>query len=336
MSKILVVFTGGTIGSGINEKGNIDTDKTAKRMLIDMYYKKAGKTVQFDMVEPYYELSENIDATHWNKLISFLNSVDYSQYEGIILTHGSDTLSYTAAVLSFALRQISIPLILTAANYTLTDERSNGLRNFAAAVSLIKSGYYNKGIFVCYSNVKGETEVFIGSRLVEADHIFDNFSGVDKSYLCKITSGEIIPNETPVNPSKTEINKQKPPLKIGEVKNNVLLLKSYPGQNFENINLDGIKAILMVGYHSATVCDSTDKNLSFWNFAKRAKLKGIDIFISSFKSQNGIVYESLDGEFNRLCNISTEAAYAKLLLAYSTDSPKEMLENDIYFERVIK
>ena len=334
MSKILVVFTGGTIGSGTNIKGNIDTDKKAKRLLLDQYYAKYKDTCEFDPAEPYYELSENISSLHWNKLISFLNSVDYSQYDGIILTHGSDTLSYTSSVLSFALRHISIPLVLIAANYPLTDKRSNGLLNFASAVSFIKSGFYNRGVFVCYSNVKGEAELFLASRLLEADHIFDHFKSLDNSYLLKISNGEIIPNNNPFNPTKEEIEKEKAPLKFGELKDNNLLLRSYPGQNFENITLRGIKAVLMVGYHSATVCDSKNANLSFWKFAKRCAEDEIDIFISSFKEETGVVYQSLNGKFNRLVNISTEAAYAKLMLAFSSENPKELIDQNLYFEHL--
>ena len=334
MTKILVVFTGGTIGSGINKKGNIDIDKKAKSLLTDMYFSKLGRMVDFDTAEPYYELSENIDAAHWNKLIDFFNSVDFSIYDGIILAHGSDTLSYTAAMLSFALRHIPIPLVLIASNYPLTDERSNGLKNFEAAVTLIKNSYYSKGVFVCYSNDETAADVFIGTRLIEADHIFDTFRSVDNSYLCKIVDDEIIPNECSLNPSKEAINKEKARLKIGRLKNNVLLLRSYPGLNFDNISLNGIKAVLAVGYHSATVCASESAELSFWNFAKSCKDKGIDIYISSFKSRSSLVYESAKGDFVRLCNISPEAAYAKVMLAYSTDNPSDIIKNEIYFEEV--
>ncbi len=332
LSKILVVFTGGTIGSAVNEKGNIDTDKSSKKLLLDLYKKHSENDTEFLVAEPYYELSENLSSFHFNKLISFFNSLDYSGLDGIILTHGSDTLSYTSSVLSFAQRHISVPLVLIAANYPLLDEKSNGLENFSAAVSLINSGFYKRGIFVCYSNIKGETSVFLGSRLLEADHLFDKFKGVDNSCLCKIVKEKVIPNENSLNPSKEEINKQKAPLKFGELKDNILLLRSYPGQNFENIGLNGVKAVLMVGYHSATVSDSKIQNLSFWNFAKRCRENKIDIFISSFKEENGAVYQSLKGEFNRLCNISVEAAYTKLILAYSTENPQKIIDETLYFE----
>ena len=334
MSKILVVFTGGTIGSSLNDKGTIGVDESTKKLLVSLYSDRFKSEDSFDTVEPYYELSENIDINHWNRLISFFSSIDFTAYDGIILAHGSDTWSYPAAMLSFALRHSPLPLVLIASNYPITDERSNGVENFAAAVTFIKKGPYSRGVFVCYSNIKTEALVYIGSRVKEADHIFDNFAGIDGSFLCKITNGEIIINQNPLNPSVEEINKDKAPLEIGTPKNNVLLLKSYPGQNFKNISLKGIKAVLAVGYHSATVCDSKIKELSFWEFAKRCKDKGIDIFISSFKAENSVAYESLKGEFNRLCNISTEAAYTKILLAYSTNTPTEIMKSQIYFESV--
>lgn len=334
MSKILVVFTGGTIGSTVNYNGKINVNKNTKKLLLSLYFERYGVEDEFDTAEPYYELSENIDVSHWNKLISFFSSVDFTAYDGIILAHGSDTLSYTSAILSFALRNIPIPLVLIASNYPVTDERSNGVENLKAAVTFIKKSPYKRGIFVCYSNVKTEATVFLGSRLIEADHIFDDFRGVDNSCLCKITENNVVLNQDLVNPTIEEINKEKAPLKVGELKNNVLLLKSYPGQNFQNISLDGINAVLAVGYHSATVCDSATKELSFWEFSKRCREKGIDIFISSFKSEDVTVYESLKGEFNRLCNISQEAAYTKILLAYSTDTPTEIVKSRLYFESI--
>ena len=334
MSKILVVFTGGTIGSSVNENGKIDVNENTKKLILNLYFEKYGKKYDFETAEPYYELSENIDAEHFNRLISFLSSVNFTDYDGVILAHGSDTLSYTASMLSFAFRHIPIPLVLIASNYPLMDKRSNGLDNFAAAVTFIKKSKYRRGVFVCYSNKKSEATVFLGSRIIEADHIFDNFKGVDNSYLCKIKNNKILLNKNRLNPTVEEINEEKSPLNIGRLNNNVLLIKSYPGQNFENIKLDGIKAILAVGYHSATVCNSLKQEYSFWQLAKLGFEKGIDVYISSFKSENQVVYESLKDNFIKLCNISTEAAYTKILLAYSTEKPTEFIKNQIYFESV--
>lgn len=95
--KILVVFTGGTIGSTENE-GYISPDSEKSYRLINMFKDRAeGKypDIDFEIQSPYQMLSENNTCENLRKLASFFLSVDYNQYDGIIVTHGTDTLQYT-------------------------------------------------------------------------------------------------------------------------------------------------------------------------------------------------------------------------------------------------
>ena len=74
-------------------------------------------------------------------------------YDGVIITHGSDTLPYTCAALAFLLRDVPIPLVLVASNYSLGDSRSNGLANFRSAVELIASRQV-RGVFTVFQDEK--------------------------------------------------------------------------------------------------------------------------------------------------------------------------------------
>lgn len=331
MANILVVFTGGTIGSSLNDKGNIAPLNT--KILLRKYNEEAGEKHNFHISEPFTVLSENMSVNHWNVLIDTLNQVDESKYDGIIVTHGSDTVSYTAAMAGYLLRHKNCPIVFIASNYILEDERSNGVENFKSAVDLICDKQIKRGVYVCYK--QKENLVYLGTRLCEADHFADEFESFNKLPLGKIKQGKFILNSTPENPSLDDLNSPKERLAETLLKPQVAIIKSYPGLDYERIDVTGLKAVLNVGYHSATIC-TEGENTSFLNFAKRCEKQGVDLYISSFKSEKAKMYESLDAAVNfsnvyKLFNISLEAAYAKLVYAYSLDK-KELINENLYYE----
>ena len=110
--KILVIFTGGTIGSEASgEYISIDGIKPYKllQMYADTYHDEA-RDVMFDTESPYTVLSENADGNTFKKLFDAVSQGVDAGYDGIIVTHGSDTLQYGAAVAAYAAGCDSIPV----------------------------------------------------------------------------------------------------------------------------------------------------------------------------------------------------------------------------------
>ena len=331
MPNILVVFTGGTIGSSLNVKGNIAPADT--KLLIRKYNEGMGEKHNFHILEPFTVLSENMGIDHWNLLFETLLNVDESKYDGIIVTHGSDTISYTAAMAGYLLRHKNCPIVFIASNYILEDERSNGLHNFKSAIDLICDKQIKRGVYVCY---KGEeSSVYLATRLCEADHFADEFQSFNKLPLGKTEQGKFLLNESPSNPDLESLNAPKTKLPQTKLKPEVAIIKAYPGLDYDRYDITGLKAVLNVGYHSATLC-TKGEGASFINFAKRCEEKGVDLYVSSFKEEDGKIYESLDAAVKlpnvyRLSNISLEAAYAKLIYAYSVDN-KQLINENLYYE----
>ena len=83
--KILVVFTGGTIGSRYND-GVISPDSSTRYKLIEMY-KQNGGYAEFDAISPYTVLSENLNGEYFNLLYNSVKE-NINNYDGIIVTHG--------------------------------------------------------------------------------------------------------------------------------------------------------------------------------------------------------------------------------------------------------
>ena len=144
--KILVIFTGGTIGSTVKD-GWISADNTAKYTLIENYKNSFGDSVCFDTCEPYFMLSENLSAKHLNLLTESVKEALSKDFDGIIITHGTDTLHFSAAAIHLAFSGADIPIVFVSANYPLENALSNGQANFEAAVKLIQSGI-SSGVYI--------------------------------------------------------------------------------------------------------------------------------------------------------------------------------------------
>lgn len=137
---IAVIFTGGTIGSSI-QQNYVSTDSQMPYRLLEMYNESQAKDnpdfPHFITVEPYTTLSEYMNGLHLNLLIASVREQLAQEIDGIIITHGTDTLPFTAAALGMCFAYARIPILLVSSNYILDDPRANGLTNFTAAVDYI-------------------------------------------------------------------------------------------------------------------------------------------------------------------------------------------------------
>lgn len=336
--KILVVLTGGTIGSKVEGK-IIDVSSAAAYSLINLYEDKYGKDTEFEVIQPLNILSENLEPSHWEKLYECMEQIQFGDYDGIIITHGTDTLSYTAAMMGYCYRHTTIPIVLIASNYELQDVRSNGIPNFYNAVCFIKE-QAAKGVFVIFQNDSAENVVYLATRIMEADTYLDQFSSYGKVDFGRMVDGHFVKTEHEQNPSMEDVNAEKEKLvKINNgFKKRVLMIHPYPGLDYSRIQIDeNVGAVLHCLYHSATACSSAG-NYSAVDFIKSCKEKGIETYVSSFKQAVNDLYATsidiLDAGAIPLINISTEAAFAKLMVAYNQQNtnPEEFMKENIYYE----
>lgn len=332
MKNILLILTGGTIGSRIKSDGTISPDGDPQ--LVSVCAKRVESFAVFDVTEPFCVLSENMTVKHRELLIKEILSADPDKYDGVIVTHGSDTLTYTAALCGMAARSVKIPVVFVASDLVLSDPCANGPDNFVSAVSLICDSKVKRGIYICYRDDTRTNSVYLATRLCQADPFLDRFSGFDGTRFGYIRNTRFFTENSPLSPSLDDVNAEKDDIlpKDFTLTDCVALLHSSPGFDYSRFDITGLRAVINYGYHSATV-DSD----SFFEFASRCRDKGVDVWLASFKDKDAPVYESLAkilklGNVRRMYNISPEAAYSKLLLAYSTD--KALLDKELYYETV--
>lgn len=275
--KILAVFTGGTIGCTRGE-GVLSPDSQNTRLLLEMYHNSGGNAV-FDTVEPYRILSENLSVAHLEKLRSCL-AERMNGFDGVIVTHGTDSLQYTAAYLGYLFRDSDVPIALVSANYPLADSRSNGLANFTAAVDFIGSGV-GKGAFVAYQNTG---EPF--ARIHRATRILPHLPYSDSVFsMADMPYGRVENGDFYRNPDYCAAA-DKTDFKNCKLNGQVLFLRPYVGICYPELN-DNTKAVLFEGWHSGTL-PTDSENLKA--FCKKAQEKKIPVFLTG--SVDGFEYES--------------------------------------------
>ena len=152
MKNILVLFTGGTIGSTVCD-GIINISPQSGFQLIQLFQAlPQSEPIYFDCVQPLQLLSENLHPSVWTTLIHAIEAQSLENYDGIIVTHGTDTLAFTAVALSFYFHNLNKPLLVVSSNYPLEHPQANGLKNFRCAVEFIRQQKQN-GVFVPYTNI---------------------------------------------------------------------------------------------------------------------------------------------------------------------------------------
>ena len=109
--KVALVYTGGTIGSSSS-----DGVRSLDRSKDDFLLTKFDDEDVIDCFHPYIILSENLDGGFVTRLLECIEGLLKKDYDGIIITHGTDTIQYSAAALSYAFGSDTIPIVLLSSN----------------------------------------------------------------------------------------------------------------------------------------------------------------------------------------------------------------------------
>ena len=305
--KILFLFTGGTIGSTVSGD-TIATDSKKPYLLLEAYRKAYGLTVEYDTAEPYTALSENNTGATLRRLCESVGEYLDSGYDGIIITHGTDTLQYSAAALSYAFADIKIPVCLVSSNMPIEKKGANGIPNLRGAIRFITE-VGTPGIWVSYKNRGEDLRIHRGTRLLASTAFSDRVESIYDSYYGTFREGE------PFRKSRRyrELPDAIPAfgaLAIPTYCRVILLLEPYPGKTYPPI-ASTVKYVLHASYHSGTINTESEATAEFFGALKERNIRA---FLTGVAT--GAAYESTK-LFSQLgiiplYNISPIAAFVKL------------------------
>lgn len=318
MNKIKIIFTGGTIGSVVNNNV-INTNESTQFLLIKNY---SGDKSIFTTSNILNILSENAVI---DNIITMAKEIKKAQSEGckaVILTHGTDTLAHTGAYLSFLLNDIKIPVVLIASNYPISDSRANGNINFKVAVKLIQCGKLKPAVYVVFKNsLEDFVSIHLAVRMREPAPYDDDFYSPHNLRFAKYENGKFTFENTIFERTVKSFSYKG--------KNNVqsLFLMPYTGLDYSLFSKIKPTFILQQFYHSGTANASKYNNYSLIEFAKRCKDNGIPFYACNItKKEANYASTDLikDSGVKFLYSILPHVALAKLNIAYGMLDEKEV------------
>ena len=244
LPKILLLSTGGTIASKVDYRtGAVPPALTASDL--NDAVPEIGNIANIDAEVLFSEYSENLQPEHWVETAKKIESVANLDYKGVIVAHGTDTMHYSSAFLSFALSGLKIPVVFVGSQRSSDRPSSDAASNLIAAERFIAMTDVNGVYVVMHHNESDETiSCHIGTR-VRKNHASKRSAfetiGSDPAFL--ILDEKIIKNV------ENEFFKETFNPRLG-IDTRVALVKYHPGYEPKQIDalIDlGFKAIIFEG-----------------------------------------------------------------------------------------
>ena len=220
---ITILHTGGTIASKVNYETGGVISKFSPAELIEMF-PEIKKTANFDSKLIEQMFSEDMRFEHYKTIANAVKKELQKNTDGIIITHGTDTLGYSAAALSFMLENINMPVILVGAQRSSDRGSSDAAMNLVCASEFIaKTGFV--GVAICMHESTGDNNCAImpatKTRKLHTSRR-DAFKVVNDTIIARINYDtrkiEFVKKDYPKKPDKKFIAKDKFEDKVGLIK----------------------------------------------------------------------------------------------------------------------
>jgi L-asparaginase len=175
--RILIIGTGGTIASAMTERGYKASLGIDEILNIAGIKPRSGEIIEsLDLLSVDSTLMQPEDWVTIGKAVFEA----FGDYDGIVITHGTDTLAYTSSALSFIVRNPPIPVVLTGSMLPITEPGSDAPRNLRTAVTFARHGM--PGIYVAFMD-----KIILGTRASKVNSLglnaFQSINYPDIAYV---------------------------------------------------------------------------------------------------------------------------------------------------------
>lgn len=313
-SKVLVIYTGGTIGM-------VRDPETGSLVPFDFEHilDKVPELKQFDFgidtisFDPIID-SSNMTPEIWIRLVEIIES-NYHEYSGFVILHGTDTMAYTASALSFMLHNLEKPVVFTGSQLPMGMIRTDGKENLITAIEIAADRKDNMAQVpeVC---VFFQDKLYRGNRTTKYNA--ENFRAFRSD------------NYPPLAEIGLHIKYNYPFIRYRTMKevffvskkmdNRVALLKIFPGISESMVRaifeIEGVRAVVMETFGSGNAPNAS----WFIDLVKQAVDKGVIILnvtqclagsVEMWRYETGVKLEQL-GVVNGY-DLTTEAAITKMM-----------------------
>ena len=220
MKRICLIATGGTIVS--KDRGNgLEPDLTPQELL--SYVPELEEIAQLEVKELYQLDSTNITQEHWIGIARCIRP-EYEKYDGFVIIHGTDTMAYTAAALSYLIQNSAKPVILTGSQKSIYQRDTDARRNLIDAVRFAADSR-SHGVYIVFDG-----KAILGTRARKTrTRSYNAFSSINCPEAALIEEHRIIRYFEPELTGKVEFYEK--------LNNRVLRVRPYPGISPEILRL---------------------------------------------------------------------------------------------------
>lgn len=322
--RLLILATGGTIVCDETASG-LRPHYTVEKLLefiqpMSRRHHIEGKTVMnID--------SSNMVPQNWLSIAHAINQ-DYEQYDGFVITHGTDTMAYTASALTYLLKGLSKPVVLTGSQYSLVDSTTDAIQNLNDALQFACEDL--AGVFIAFDG-----KLINGTRAIKTKtRSYDAFNSVNFPSVAIIKHNRIHYNQA-VNEMFRKVKEvqQTDFLQVPTtIEDNIFVLKLFPGLNpdiFDYLK-DNVRGVIIESYGiggvssgildlSAKVRELTEAGIAVV-VTTQCLMEGVDLGVyevSSSLPREDIIYAK---------DMNTEAIVPKLMWALAIGSSKKEIK----------
>ena len=326
LPKILLLSTGGTIASKVDYRTGAVTPALSAAELYEAV-PEIAKIANVDAEVLFSEYSENLQPEHWLEIAKKLDSIVDSDYVGVIIAHGTDTMHYSSAFLSFALSGFKKPITLVGSQRSSDRPSSDAALNLISATKFLVNTK-SKGVFVVMHQNESDDAVacHLGTR-VRKNHTSKRsaFQTVGSEPAFVMYENKILENMKNSFFSENEYN---PRINLDT---KVALIKYHPGFNPEII-----ESLIKLEYRGI-IFEGTGLGhvgRTMYDSIKKAKENGIFLGMTSQCIDGRVsmtVYESgrdlLDMGIIPLENMIPEVALVKAMWVLGNSNSDDEIKN---------
>jgi L-asparaginase len=209
--RILLIGTGGTIASEMGDNG-LEPELTSRQLL--RYVPDISGICEVDCTQLFSLDSTNIRPEHWLRIAGSIQQC-YEKYDGFVISHGTDTMAYTAAGLSYLIQNSRKPIVLTGAQKPIGYDTTDSKQNLRDAFTVAASGM--SGVLLVFNG-----KIIMGTRARKTrSKSFEAFSSINYPIVGMVQDGRLIQYIRSENSAPTRF--------YHELDARVALLKLTPG-----------------------------------------------------------------------------------------------------------